>query len=273
MEEKDPIHYTTGMSPLHLAAKYGHLEVCQIIIKKVKKKDRMDTSGKTPFFHATENGHLNVCKLLKSYANVKTTIRHGRTPLHVAAEHGHLDVYKYLFKILKKKTPIDEFGNTPLHVAAKSGHLNVCELIFELAKTDREKNPLNKKGRTPLHLAARHGHGQIVNFFLLKAPNDENGKNPIDYIKELTHEYPPQFFDECTEAEREHLLSFKKKLKKRYEEDREKEREKERLDTERFARTWQRWEQGRRLERESGLQSQRPAPTGSFLNRGQYNRP
>ena len=210
MEERNPVHFTTGRSPLHLAAKNGHVEVVQIIIdKKVRNKDLKDEFGNTAFLYAAEYGHLEVCIQLKSKA--KSRSKHGKTALHIAAAGGQLDVCKFLIlEIFKKKFPIDEYGNTPLHDAAKNGQVEICELIYELAEKDKDKNPLDNTGKTPFHLAARKGKLDVLEFFFDKAPKDKNGQTPENYIQELRdRSYPRQFFEGCTLEDRVNLNKLK----------------------------------------------------------------
>ena len=50
------------------------------------------------FFHlAAKEGHLSVCELIiKSITDTNPSDKHGQTPLHFIAFKGHLDIYKFL---------------------------------------------------------------------------------------------------------------------------------------------------------------------------------
>ena len=61
-----------GLTPLHIAAKCGHLDICEIILKNVK------------------------CN-----KNPEAPSHHGNTPLHLAAKKGNLDVYNLIIKYTK----------------------------------------------------------------------------------------------------------------------------------------------------------------------------
>ena len=52
------------MTPLHLAAMDGHLEVCRLIIENVQDKNPANWDGKTPLHLATLYGQHEVCRLL-----------------------------------------------------------------------------------------------------------------------------------------------------------------------------------------------------------------
>ena len=58
-----------GRTALHFAAKYGHLDICQLIINNTSDKNPKDDYGTTPLSFADEEGHKSVVKLLKSFDN------------------------------------------------------------------------------------------------------------------------------------------------------------------------------------------------------------
>ena len=108
---------------LHTAADKGHLQICKIIVKKLKPKERntKDIIGRTPQHFAAKNGFLAILKLLFDRKGDQHPVDNsGRTPLHVAAENGHLDVYRWIFKNVQEKYPIDKNGKTPIQVAKES---------------------------------------------------------------------------------------------------------------------------------------------------------
>ena len=61
-----PLNPPDGMNttPLHLAAKFGHLEICKLILEEVEEKSPVDDYGCTPFQLAAKNGHFAVCKFI-----------------------------------------------------------------------------------------------------------------------------------------------------------------------------------------------------------------
>ena len=63
VEEKNPANFWR-QTPLHLAAKRGHLDVCRIILENVKDKNPVGLDGWTPLDFAAENGHLEICELI-----------------------------------------------------------------------------------------------------------------------------------------------------------------------------------------------------------------
>ena len=59
LEDKNP-KSEDGTTPLHNAAKNGHLEAFKTICSKVKEKSPKDDTGKTPFDYAYEKKHWGI---------------------------------------------------------------------------------------------------------------------------------------------------------------------------------------------------------------------
>ena len=76
-----------GNIPLHLAAKSGHLEICELFVEKLHCKNPENKKGNTPFHLAAEFGHLDVCELFLTKLHCKSTEnKKGKTPLMLAKE-------------------------------------------------------------------------------------------------------------------------------------------------------------------------------------------
>ena len=54
-----------GRTPLHFAARYGHLKICKIIIDTLVDTNPPDDNGITPLRLATEKGHFEICNLIQ----------------------------------------------------------------------------------------------------------------------------------------------------------------------------------------------------------------
>ena len=58
-----------GCTPLHSAAREGHLSLCESIIKRVRNKNPKDRKGWTPLHLAGRNGHLPIFRLFKDHVD------------------------------------------------------------------------------------------------------------------------------------------------------------------------------------------------------------
>ena len=92
-------------------------------------------TGITPLHVAAQNGHLQVCKLLiQSTDDKNPKAKHDGTPLHYAAKMGHLDICKLIMENISDKNPHDSFSKTPFKIAAEYGHQDICDLITKKIK-------------------------------------------------------------------------------------------------------------------------------------------
>ena len=182
-----------GVTPIHLAAYFGHNDICKVIIGKSEGIPR-DNCGFTPLHYAAQIGHFATYKLIMKKLKDKNpaigcdsgTIfsLHGLTPLHKAARQGHLAICELIIKELIDKNPATYRGDTPLHIAAAGGFLDICELIV---KEVVDKNPANVDGITPLHRAAKNDNLEICELICNnvqdKNPEDIDGITPLEMAR------------------------------------------------------------------------------------------
>ena len=73
-EDKNPKGYK-GETPLHLAAKYGQLKICQLLLKHASEKNPKNYAGKTPLQLAVDSGRTSVTELFKSVLGIRHSKR------------------------------------------------------------------------------------------------------------------------------------------------------------------------------------------------------
>jgi ankyrin repeat protein len=192
-----------GVTPLHLAAAEGHLEICQQMLKVIKDKhpngryigdvNPKDKVGSTPLHYAASKGQLHICKLFMQIVADKNPRNNMRfTPLHFAEQNGHISVIELFANNLEELNKTNKNKWTPLHYAAFNGYLEVAKMLLKKMKTkNMNPNPKDVQGVTPLHLAAQKGHLAIFTLIFdqilipLSRPSDplthqEMFKNPPD---------------------------------------------------------------------------------------------
>ena len=77
VQDKNPVSMT-GVTPLHLGAIDGNLDICKLIIGNVEKKNPKDLNGTTPLHLAAKFGHFDVCKLIRLTKEILKIFRERR---------------------------------------------------------------------------------------------------------------------------------------------------------------------------------------------------
>ena len=120
---------------LIIAAYHGNVSLFQEIFQLVD--DKNPQFGRWPHTNALHTaarfGHSEICKIILDNQEDKNPIHHSvGSVLHVSAEHGHFEVFKLVFDQVKEKNPTFDWNQlTPLHNAAENGHYEICKLILE----------------------------------------------------------------------------------------------------------------------------------------------
>ena len=131
-------------TPIHMAAKNGHLSICELLIKwienshpeKIKYANAANSQGSTPLHWAAKFGHLAVCQFLVGKVE-DTDLENGlgATPLSCAVRNGHSAIFHLLFESIADKSSVnkgDSFGITPLHDAAENNLLSLCQTLMKI---------------------------------------------------------------------------------------------------------------------------------------------
>ena len=85
------------LSPLHIVASFGQLELFTYVLAKMKVKNPENEKKWTPFHEAVRVGHLDIVKcIFKEVQDKSPKEKDGWTPIHSAAYYGHLEIVKYL---------------------------------------------------------------------------------------------------------------------------------------------------------------------------------
>ena len=200
-----------GYTPLHLATRYGHLEVAILLIRKgARLDDSWDCTGATPVHVAACHNHAN---LIGSNINVKAS--NGSTPLNSAAACGAVEIIDYLLYEKASLSAVDNYGLTALHysinniirfrnilelINPRKGHLSAfyvydnqymsvdglrwLDTLVKLLQRGSNVDAVDVDGRTPLHIAAQSGLADAVNVLIQMNASvevkDKNGKTPLE---------------------------------------------------------------------------------------------
>ncbi|TPX10013.1 uncharacterized protein E0L32_008860 [Thyridium curvatum] len=175
-----------GRLPLHYAAQFGFVVVCQIIMAKMQAWGQFDVEngidapewqdkeGNAPLHLSVLGGHPKTTKALllgedwqgvnDHKTEVRRNISKSSAVLAIATKHNFHNIVQMLVDAGVDINWQDQAGETALHVAARFGH-NECAKIL-LAGTESQKADLELAEKTfawtPLHIAAVDGHYTVA---------------------------------------------------------------------------------------------------------------
>ncbi|CAK7273462.1 Glycerophosphocholine phosphodiesterase [Sporothrix epigloea] len=171
-----------GRMPLHYAAQFGFVVVCETIIsrmqlwgqynveKGIDSPGWQDKEGFTPLHLSVIGGHpLTTEALLKSEdwngvsehkTEVRRTIAKSSAVLAIATKHNYFRIVRLLVDAGVDLNWQDERGETALHIAARFGHDECAKILLTGSVTQKANVELVEKSYswTALHIAAVDGH-------------------------------------------------------------------------------------------------------------------
>ncbi|KAK0651454.1 Glycerophosphoryl diester phosphodiesterase family-domain-containing protein [Cercophora newfieldiana] len=175
-----------GRIPLHYAAQFGFVIVCQILMKKMQQwgqfnvengidaPEWQDKDGNAPVHLSVLGGHPLTTKALLQGENwqgvsdhkaeMRRSISKSSAVLAIATKANFKLIVKMLVDAGVDINWQDKTGETALHIAARFGH-DECARVL-LKGTDQQKANLDLAEKsfawTPLHIAAVDGHLSVA---------------------------------------------------------------------------------------------------------------
>ena len=177
--EKD----TYGRMPLHYAAQYGFLVICQLVVKFMKAWEQFDvgngidspkwqdTDGLAPLHLAVMNGHPKTTRYLlqaeswdgtvgalptsEKILTARKFVLQSSAVLIIATKSNAITIVKLLVDAGVNLNYQDEHGETALHIASRLGHIEAMRILIS-GGADVEITE-NSYGWTPVFTAAVEG--------------------------------------------------------------------------------------------------------------------
>ncbi|XP_068761069.1 transient receptor potential cation channel subfamily A member 1-like [Montipora capricornis] len=179
-----------GQSPLHYAARKGHLRVVEVLLTEGEVPVNLEDNDKaTPLHAAAQAGKTQVIqKLVLHGGDLSLRDNDGYTPFHLAAREGHLEAFTDMLRKAKNgglslrtilNSP-DNYGDVCLHTAVKNGHKEIVELCLE---SGADISKAQEDYSTPIHLACSQGNLEITKMLVKLGAKieceDQNGLTPL----------------------------------------------------------------------------------------------
>jgi len=124
-----------GTSPLHLTAKFGKVDTCEVLLRAGCSRDARTKVDKTPLHIAAQEGHSDICELMLNHgADVDARDMLRMTPLHWAVERGCTQTVELLLKHGANTNLESKFDKTVLEIASENGRPDIFELLRNAEK-------------------------------------------------------------------------------------------------------------------------------------------
>ncbi|NXJ80525.1 ESPN protein, partial [Trogon melanurus] len=159
----------SGATILHLAARFGHHEVIDWLLRFGGSDPTAATNtGALPVHYAAAKGDFPSLRLLLGHcpSTLSAQTKTGATPLYLACQEGHLEIIQYLVQDCGADPHARAHdGMTPLHAAAQMGHNTV--IVWLMSFTTVSLSERDAEGATAMHFAASRGHAKVLSWLLL----------------------------------------------------------------------------------------------------------
>ncbi|XP_027134293.1 ankyrin repeat and death domain-containing protein 1A [Larimichthys crocea] len=158
-----------GDTPLHLAARNGHLDAVQLLLQSFDTRDEVNMNGETALYQAADNGHEGCVRIMLEAGcdpNILTTA--NCSALHPVSKRGDMSVVQLLLDFKANTDFKNQNLDAPLHLAVRNSHIPT---IHSLLKAGCNINITDKRSQTAIHIAAELAKIEVVEM-LLKARLD-----------------------------------------------------------------------------------------------------
>ena len=162
---------------LFAAARGGHAECVRVLLAAGANVELgASDEGKRPLYIAACKGHLDCVRVLveQGHADVRATDARGFTALDGAAKHGKTEAARLLLDMGA------EMGRTVLLMAACEGHVECAAMLIDGGS---RVDAVDANGCTVLHHSVKANRMDVVKLLLARGANvnafDKNGFSPL----------------------------------------------------------------------------------------------
>ncbi|MDR1972880.1 MAG: ankyrin repeat domain-containing protein [Treponema sp.] len=183
------LRFFDGRTPLHFAAREGHLGLLSFFINKKAQINIKDASGATPLHEAARTGNLDVMDLLLSQgSDPNAQDAKGNSALHIGIpSESHREAIGLLLAHQANPNLRDEHGESPLHIVITLNRNS--GIVQSLLSGGADVSIRNIDGKTPLYLAVEEGRIELIPLLLSYQSDvfaaDNEGITPFEKALEI----------------------------------------------------------------------------------------
>jgi ankyrin repeat protein len=155
-----------GRTPLHFAAREGHLGLLNFFMDKNAQINIKDASGATALHEAARAGNIDAMELLLSRgADPNAQDAKGNSPLHLGIpSESHREAIGLLLAYQANANLRDEHGDSPLHIVITLNRNST--IVQSLLSGGTDVSIRNIDGKTALYLAVEEGRIELIPLLL-----------------------------------------------------------------------------------------------------------
>jgi ankyrin repeat protein len=151
-----------GRTPLHFAAREGHLGLLSFFIERNAQINIKDASGSTALHEAARVGNIKAMELLLSQgADPNAQDAKGNSALHLGIPpESHREAIGLLLNYRVNSNLRDEHGDSPLHIVVTLNRKS--NIVQALLSGGTDVSIRNIDGKTALYLAVEEGRMELI---------------------------------------------------------------------------------------------------------------
>ena len=213
---------SSNATPLYATATFGCTSVTELLLEYDRRQfldiciNQRNINGETAFFESCSNKHINIAKmLLDAGADYLAMDKFNRTPLQVSCFHGNFNIVQAIVKRAAQKLDHPKFlefldnkrrpnGNVALIDCAERNHLSCLNLLLV---NGADYTIPGNGNYTILHMASRHDNSAIMAAIVLKAAQDLNRQEFLDFLN-TRHSSGKTALIDCAERGRQEATSI-----------------------------------------------------------------
>jgi ankyrin repeat protein len=178
-----------GRTPLHFAAREGHLGFLDFFLDRKAQINIKDASGATALHEAARTGNIEAMELLLSRgADPNAQDAKGNSPLHLGIPpESHREAIGLLLTYQANANLRDEHGDSPLHIVITLNRNS--GIVQSLLSGGTDVSIRNIDGKTALYLAVEEGRIELIPLLLSYQSDvfaaDNGGITPFERALEM----------------------------------------------------------------------------------------